>query len=244
MVGVIPAGGPDFRLGKAKALLDTGDGTFLERAVAGLRAVGADPVLVGVDESRGPLHAAVRALGVRALHLAPGGDDSLLSMALDVIREIPRDPRPMGGGEMEAKGEPVTPPALLWLPVDLPLVQVRTLRVLVDGLREARHSSDPPAFLRPSYSGRAGEPLLLLPGWVQHLLAEGGTLPGGAAPETSPGAPSTPAAWDLPLEDWERTGPSLREIEVDDPGIHIRIRTLADYRRRFPRVFRRRFQKW
>ncbi|TVR65582.1 MAG: hypothetical protein EA422_03950 [Gemmatimonadales bacterium] len=254
MVGVIPAGGPDFRLGKAKALLDAGDGTFLERAVAELRAVGADPVLVGVDESRGPLHAAVRAVGARPLHVAPDRGESLLSLALDVIRDMTPEPRAQevhrsgGGDEPEAEGAPGPVPALLWLPVDLPLVQPETLRALVAGLREAGSASPPPALLRPSHQGKAGEPVILHPEWVQVLLGEDGTGADGTEPATNLEIPSDGpapwAAWDRPLGEWGQAAPSVREIEVEDPGIHIRIRTLTDYRRRFPRVFRRRFQKW
>jgi len=243
MVGVIPAGGPGYRLGKAKALLDAGDGTFLERAVAGLRAVGADPVLVGVDEARGPLHAAVRAVGAHALHVAPEEGGSLLSMALDVVRKISEGHTPSADGG--PKGPAAT--AILWLPVDLPLVRGETLRALVAEVGQTEDGSDPPALVRPTREGKPGEPTLLLPWWVRRLTAVDPTgadarEPANPTPIRSEDYPLP--TWELPLEAWSHLGLPLGEVPVDDPGIHIRIGSLAEYRRRFPRVFRRRFQKW
>jgi CTP:molybdopterin cytidylyltransferase MocA len=37
---------------------------------------------------------------------------------------------------------------------------------------------------------------------------------------------------------------ALLRVPVEDPGIGIRVDTLALYRRHFPEVYRRRFQKW
>lgn len=243
-VGVVVAGGAGQRLGKPKGLLDSGDGTFLDRAIAGLRTVGADPIFVGVDEPRGPLTSAATALGARTVQVTGEGEDSLLRAGLELVW---RSGSPTGdgmGSGREAPSQVEDSPvirsrlvAMIWLPVDLPLLHADTLQALLlaareearehgerrEEIREPEEGVLPVALVRPTRGGRPGEPVVVL-------------LAGGDA--------HSPEPWDLPVEGWVQSGVRLREVEVDDPGIHSRIRTMADYRRHFPRVFRRRFQKW
>lgn len=238
LVGAIPAGGRELHLGKPKGLLDAGDGTFLERAVTGLRSLGADSILVGVDEPRGPLTSRVAAAGARSIQVPAGPGACFLSLALGSLIETAGLPEEGVPPEPESAEQLHPPTVLLWLPVDLPLVQLDTLKQLVaalevglgqDGHGESQEPggggpSLPGELVRPTYGNRPGEVMAIV-------------LSGRApAPCSDP--------WTLPLEEWLHAGVPLREVAVDDPGIHKRIRTMADYRRHFPRVFRRRFQKW
>lgn len=108
------------------------------------------------------------------------------------------------------------------LPVDHPRVRADT----VEELRSAflQQASAPP-LVRPLHEGRAGFPLLLGPdlfGTIRDSAGRGRPLSELVA-EYDGGALLHPVA---------------------DRGVLVDIDTLADYRRHFPRAYRRRFQKW
>ncbi|GEM_PF-681474 len=238
LVGAVPAGGPEFHLGKPKGLFDAGEGTFLERSVAGLRTLGADPIVVGVDEPRGPLTSRVAAAGARSIQVEADAGTSFLSLALESVAESSGLPEEGVLPDPEGVATPRRPTVLLWLPVDLPLVRTNTLRQMVATVGDVLSREDVPE----SQGRRGGDPclpdLLVCPIQGNRRGEVMAILLGDLAP------PPSYDPWTLPVEEWLTDGVRLLEVDVDDPGIHKRIRTMADYRRHFPRVFRRRFQKW
>jgi molybdenum cofactor cytidylyltransferase len=205
VLGVIPAAGRSSRIGgRPKPLLDTGEGTLLERVVGALRGGGADPVVVGVREDPGPVAAEARRLGARTLvpESVEEGPVATLRSALESAR---------------AEGEP--PGALLYLPADVPLVQPGTVVALVTAWRETGAH-----LVLPREGGRTGHPALFAGPLLDELLDP--HLPEGARSVV------------------EAHRSAAVEVPVEDPGIHVDIDTLSDYRRHFPAAHRKRFQKW
>ncbi len=205
ILGVIPAAGRSSRIGGGpKPLMDTGEGTLLERAVGALRGGGADPVVVGVREDPGPVAAEARRLGARAL--VPEGVEegpvATLRSALETVR---------------AEGAP--PAALLYLPADIPLVRSGTVAALVTAWRETGAH-----LVLPWEGGKTGHPALFAGPLLDALVDP--HLPEGARSVV------------------EAHRSEALEVPVDDPGIHVDIDTLSDYRRHFPSAHRKRFQKW
>jgi molybdenum cofactor cytidylyltransferase len=109
--------------------------------------------------------------------------------------------------------------AALLLPADFPLVRKETVDAL---LRRWRAGGGD--LLLPRQGGRTGHPALFA-GPLLHELLEPG-LPEGARSVV------------------ERHRERAVEVEVEDPGIHVDVDTLPDYRRHFPDAYRKRFQKW
>lgn len=211
-------------------LLDGDGSTFLERGVALLREAGADRLVVGVKELRGPVHAAVLASGAHPI-VAPQGN--WLKGVAEAIRWArtewgwapPADPHDASGSGL--------PPCLIYLPVDRPRVKDATVRALVEVFRDTR---PPPALVRPVHRGRAGFPVLLGSPGIDALV----TLSAGdrdLPPESGAGEAGMSALLDS-LES------KAIVVETSDPGVGIRIGSVPEYRRHFPRSFRKRFQKW
>jgi molybdenum cofactor cytidylyltransferase len=118
-----------------------------------------------------------------------------------------------------AGGEAPPPSAIVWHPADLPLVRPATVEELIGAWRR----SHPPLVL-PAMTGRTGHPVLFDRSiWDELLRAD---LPQGARS----------------VVDAHRA--EALQVEVSDPGIHLDIDTLPEYRRQFPDAFRKRFQKW
>lgn len=111
------------------------------------------------------------------------------------------------------------PDALVLLPVDHPRVRSETVRVLVETFRE---ESVPLVLVE--HRGRTGHPAL----FARPLFGE------LRDPELAEGARTVV----------QRHRDSASLVEVDDPGVLVDIDTLAEYRRHFPRSYRKRFQKW
>lgn len=110
--------------------------------------------------------------------------------------------------------------AVVYFPVDFPLVTGATVAALV----EERARSGAP-MVRPRQDGRTGHPVLF--GSELFLeLQECGLGTEGARTVV------------------ERHRAEGAEVAVEDPGIHIDIDTLPEYRRHFPQSYRKRFQKW
>jgi CTP:molybdopterin cytidylyltransferase MocA len=138
VAGVILAAGRSIRMGRAKAFLPVpGGGTFLERLVRTFELAGASPVVVvrPPQWADGP---------------APGSGNV----------EFAINPEP-GRGQLSSlqcglAAVPPDIPAVLFTPVDVPLVTVETVSALMDRRRSTRA-----AVVRPARAGRHGHPVLV-----------------------------------------------------------------------------------
>jgi len=215
VLGVIPAAGLSSRIGgNPKPLLETGSGTFLARIIRALREGGADPIMVGVRDDPGPVAAEARRAGARVL-VPPDLEAGPVATLQAALRLARRE-----GNVTGANGESRSPVrALLFLPSDFPLVQGTTVRALVEAWRE----TGAPLIL-PLEGERTGHPALFAGPLLDELLDP--TLPEGARS----------------VVDAHRS--EAVQVPVDDPGIHVDIDTLSEYRRHFPTAYRKRFQKW
>ncbi len=230
LLGVIPSAAPPSALGQALGLLDGDGSTFLERTVTALREGGAERIAVGVDELRGPVHAAVLAAGAHPLVVPPRREVRAVSETVRWARKEwgwapPAAPPP---GSSAGKR-----PCLICLPVDRPRVKGATVRTLVEVFLD---TLPPPPLVRPVHGGESGFPVLLGAPGIEALLALW---------EEEPEAHSEPDAGGLELNAFLE---SLRSeevsVETDDRGVTLRIASVPEYRRHFPRSFRKRFQKW
>lgn len=205
--GIVPAAGRSSRIGGGpKPLLDTGDGSFLERVVRALRDGGADEVHVGVRHDPSPVAAEAHRNGAR-VHCPDGLDAGPIATVRHVLNEA------------REHGSPLD--AVLFLQADMPAVSARTVRELVAAWR-AR--PDAPIALPATPDGATGHPALFAHSLFGELCAPG-------------------------LDEGARTVVEAHRsealiVEVDDPGIHLDIDTLPEYRRAYPDAYRRRFQKW
>jgi molybdenum cofactor cytidylyltransferase len=215
VLGVIPAAGLSSRIGgNPKPLLETGSGTFLERTIRALREGGSDLIMVGVRHDPGPVAAEARRAGARVL--VPPDLEAGPVATLQGAIHIVRQERSVA----EADGGPPSPlRALLFLPADFPLVQGTTVRVLIEAWRETGAS-----LVLPLEGERTGHPALFAGPLLDELLDP--TLPEGARS----------------VVDAHRS--EAIQVSVEDPGIHVDIDTLPEYRRHFPAAYRKRFQKW
>jgi molybdenum cofactor cytidylyltransferase len=215
VLGVIPAAGLSSRIGGSpKPLLETGSGTFLDRVILALREGGADPVVVGVRDDPGPVAAEARRAGARVL--VPADLEAGPMATLQAAIRLVRRVRSGGGADVE---QPSPLGALLFLPADFPLVQGTTVRALVEAWRETGAS-----LVLPLEGRGTGHPALFAGPLLDELLDP--ALPEGARSVVE--AHRTEAV----------------QVPVDDPGIHVDIDTLSEYRRHFPTAYRKRFQKW
>ena len=142
VVGIVPAAGQSSRMSSPKPLLDTGDGTFLDRVVRSLMGGGAAAVWVVVSESQGPIAARARHTGAHLVttHFPPeDGPVGSIRSALLHLQEVDSFPE-----------------AILLLPVDMPLVQPHTVGRVVD-----YWMADPALpMVRPAFQGKSGHPVL------------------------------------------------------------------------------------
>jgi hypothetical protein len=216
LVGVIPCADRSGAIGGAPPpLLQTGDGSFLERAMVLLRIAGVDRILVGVRDRRDPVAAQALRAGGTVVQVAEGEHDPAASL------RAARETVPEGDPQPAVSSAAAT--TFLYLPPTYALVRDDTMEELA---RAWRAATAPPAILAPTLpveSPRAG-----IPWWELAPLFLRGPDPAAhlpAGPDEPPG--------DLPVR-----------VEVVDPGVAERIDTLPLYRRHFPQAFRKRFQKW
>lgn len=232
LVGVIPAADRGGHIGGAPpALLQTGEGTFLERAIAVLRAAGVERIIVGVRDARDPVAAQARRGGAEVAEVEPEGRDPGASLGA-AQRCMAGTGGLTGAGEAPVGGPSAVADAsdasgwvgvsFLLLPPTYPEVKESTVRTLIQGWQEAEEAPIVAAPLLPEGTSVAHLPWHEL---APLILRGDGAADRLRAPETV-------------------EGPNLLRIPVTDPGVGQRIDTLPLYRRHFPQAFRKRFQKW
>jgi CTP:molybdopterin cytidylyltransferase MocA len=187
--GIVLAAGRSSRMGRPKALLAAGDETFLARAVRLLADAGCRSVIV-----------------VLAADDAEGADRALVAGA-SVARNPDADSEPIdsvrAGLQATADAE-----AALILPVDLPLIQPRTVSALVRAWRASGAR-----ILLPETAGQTGHPILL----DRSLFAE---------------VLSRPLAEGLHTLIRDNAD-TVQRVPVSDPGIHDDVDTPDEYARHF-----------
>jgi CTP:molybdopterin cytidylyltransferase MocA len=137
-LGIVLAAGRSERMGRSKALLPTGDDSFLRAAVETLSAGGCDPVVVvtGSEEAE----AEAKSAGAEVVW-----NDARDAEQIDSLR--------LG---LSARAEAAFAcAAAVVLPVDHPLVQVDTVRALIEAA-----GARPGAVVRPVLDGQPGHPTL------------------------------------------------------------------------------------
>ena len=145
MAGMIPglvlAAGRSSRMGRAKATLPLGDGTFLTRIVATYLEAGVDDVVVVVGHEAEAIVASFSASGLPARFAVNRDyDRGQLSSLLTGIALIDR---------------PGVAAVLMTL-VDVPLFSAATVRAVLDRYRETRAP-----IVRPTSGARHGHPMLI-----------------------------------------------------------------------------------
>jgi len=230
LLGVIPAADRGGQIGGAPPpLLQTGEGTFLERAITVLRSAGVERVVVGVRDARDPVAAQALRAGAEIVEVGAEGRDP--SASLEAVEGKTASASAGGsagiGGSTSIQdstlaGSEQKSVSFLLLPPTYPGVSGSTVRAMIEEWRGAGEAAKVAAPLLPE-----GTSLALLP-WheLAPLILRG---PGAADRLRAPGAVG---------------GADLLRIPVTDPGVGERIDTLPLYRRHFPQAFRRRFQKW
>lgn len=161
VVGIVPAAGQSSRMSSPKPLLDTGDGTFLDRVVGSLIGGGAATVMVVVRESQGPIAARALHTGAELVTTRFPPQDGPVGSIRSALQHL----REMGS----------FPHAVLLLPVDMPLVQPGTVREVVEYWK----SNPALPMVRPAFKGESGHPVLFS-GPGLDLLAGDEPLPQGA----------------------------------------------------------------
>ncbi len=157
--GIILAAGASSRMGRAKALLPSGDGrTFLERLASAFTEAGLDPLLAVAGVHAGEIAALVRAKSL-PLELVVNprperGQLSSLVAALDALAGRAID-------------------AVVVTPVDHPFVSAETVRGLVEAWRKSGAM-----VVRPERDGRHGHPVVFAAALFDEL--RGGDLAAGA----------------------------------------------------------------
>ncbi len=190
---VILAAGASTRVGRPKALLPVSrDGeTFLARLLRTFSEAGSDDLIVVVGAFAQPICEAIGRLPVLARVVEnrayERGQLSSLVAGLDVVD------RPGVN-------------AVMVMPVDMPLVNVATVRAVVEAYHRQPH-----AVVRPASGGRHGHPVL----FDRELFDELRTA------DVSVGARAVIAAHRARVLD----------VPVDDPGAFQDIDTPADYER-------------
>lgn len=189
VAAIILAAGRSVRMGRTKAFLTLpGSGTFLQRLVRTFELTGTSPVVV-VRPPRWPHGAAPGSGGVEfAINPYPErGQLSSLQCGLAAV-----SPRV---------------PAVLFTPVDVPLVTVDTVSALMARWRTTRA-----AVVRPARAGRHGHPVLVSRAVADALLSADGSLSARTVLERF-----SAAAVDVPVED------EGAFLDIDTPEDYDRV---------------------
>lgn len=187
VAGVVPAAGASARMGTPKGLLQLEGSTFARRVTAALRDGGCDPVLFVVRAGDTRLAAEARAAGATVLENPDPGPGPLSSLRLAL-------------GHLAGTADHV-----VWLPLDHPRVQARTVEALI---AEAR-THDAPVTL-PVHEDSRGHPAVFGRAVFAELLDP--DLDGGARTVV------------------HRHLGSARLVDTDDPGVLLDVDTPAEYR--------------
>jgi CTP:molybdopterin cytidylyltransferase MocA len=146
-IGVIPDTSGRSSIGGAPLPLLQGENeTFLEGAIRRLKEVGADRILVGTPEGRGPVAALALRCGAEPAPLAP---HPLVDPADPLLHALHRE-SPIFG--------------ILVLPASFPRVRTETLQAIRDHA-ETRGGVGDGLAVRASVNGVGGFPLALAGGW-------------------------------------------------------------------------------
>ncbi len=186
--GVIPSAGASIRMGRPKALLPVRGESFLAHTIAALKGGGCSPVLVVVAEGERAVAAAAETAGARVLFNPDPGEGPITSLRI----------------ALAALDENV--PGLAYLPVDHPMVQSRTVALL---LKAARGSAAP--LTVPVHAGKRGHPAVFGASLFEELADP--ALTGGARTVV------------------HRHLDRALKVEVDDPGVIVDIDTPEVYSR-------------
>lgn len=171
-------------------------------------------MVVGVRHDPGPVAAEARRAGAE-VQVLPDLEAGPIATIQAALRHCGK----VEGAE-RVSGTPVTSlRALILLPSDFPMVRGRTVRLMIETWRKTEAS-----LVLPRQGGRTGHPALFAGPLLDELLDP--TLLEG----------------NRTVLEAHRSG--AVEVSVEDPGIHVHIDTLPEYRRHFPTVYRKRFQKW
>ena len=141
--GAVLAAGRSARMGRSKALLPFGRSypvTFVEHAAESLRQAGVDDILVVGRPEDETLVQALERLAVATRFVANVNHEQ--GQLTSIIAAVNAVDRPGVRG-------------LLVLPVDMPLVQVRTIQTLLEAFAAA-----PSSIVRPAHRGRHGHPVI------------------------------------------------------------------------------------
>jgi len=148
IAGLILAAGESSRMGQDKALLDYRGRSFLETAVATLRAAGVAPIVVVLGHHAEEIRRAVDLEGVQVVvnEKYSLGQTSSFQKGLGALAD----------SEIEA--------VVLWL-VDHPAVSAETVAKLVAEFQKSK----PPVVI-PCYQGERGHPVLISRALFEELL--------------------------------------------------------------------------
>jgi CTP:molybdopterin cytidylyltransferase MocA len=188
--GIVLAAGRSSRMGRPKALLSTGEDTFLGRAIRLLLGGGCRTVIavLAADDEAGA-DAALRAGAVVARNPDPASEPiASVRAGLQTVADAG---------------------AVIVLPVDFPLIAMRTISALVHAWR----SAGAPIVL-PEHGGETGHPILIDHALFAEILAD--ELPEGLHSLV------------------RRHADDLMPVRVQDSAIHTDIDTHTDYARHFP----------
>jgi len=196
--GVIPCCGKSRRMGTPKPLLKTGNRTFLEHIISTLKSGGCERVLVCLPEKNGP---------VAAKTLEVGGY---------IIQNMDPEKGPISSLQTGIKNFNPEIDGALFCPVDFPLINVDTIRTLIDNFENTNAS-----LTLPVYRNKRGHPVI----FHRKLFGE---LSGDDLPE---------GARTIVLNNLS----SAQLVKTEDEGVVIEIDDLTAYRRHFPNEYRHRF---
>jgi molybdenum cofactor cytidylyltransferase len=176
IAGLILAGGASRRMGTPKALLRFQNETFLDRLIRLFSTV-SNPVIVVLGHQSGQIRSGIERGSEAIFAVNPDPERGMLSSLQCGLRVLPAETE-----------------AIMFMPVDHPNLQARTLETLA-----TRFAAERAPVTVPTYAGQHGHPVCLARELAGELLA----------------LPSTAMASDVVHKYVDRTS----YIEVDDPAV-------------------------